>query len=72
MGVRFTFSKIDPSTGKLDLAVSEKKSNKKEFIIMKAIVFPGINILWTGCFVFIFGMLLTIRKRIRKLKGEKL
>src|SRR5439155_570419 len=71
LGLKFAFTRIDPEKGKMEIVVSEKKSNKKEFIIMKAIVFPGINILWTGCFIFIFGMLLTIRKRIIKLKAEQ-
>lgn len=71
LGLKFGFTRIDPEKGKMEIVVSEKKSNKKEFIIMKAIIFPGINILWLGCFIFIFGLLLTIRKRIRKLKADK-
>jgi cytochrome c-type biogenesis protein CcmF len=74
LGLKFNFTRLEPQkdgSAKVELAVSEKKSHKKEFIIMKAIVFPGINILWLGCFIFIFGMLLTIRKRIRKLRMEK-
>ena len=67
LGLKFSFTKIDPGTGKIDLQVSEKKSNKKEFIIMKAIVFPGINILWIGCFMMIIGSLVAIRKRIHSL-----
>ena len=45
LGLKFSFWKISPETGKIDILVSEKKSNKKEFIIMKAIIFPYINIL---------------------------
>ncbi|HLG33997.1 MAG TPA: cytochrome c biogenesis protein CcsA [Bacteroidia bacterium] len=71
LGLKFNFTRIDPEQGKMEILVSEKKSNKKEFIIMKAIVFPGINILWTGCVIFIFGMVLTIRKRIRKLRESR-
>jgi len=41
--------------------MNNMKSNKKEFIIMKAIIFPGINILWTGCILMIIGSLLAIR-----------
>jgi cytochrome c-type biogenesis protein CcmF len=71
LGLKFAFAHIDPARNKMDIVISEKKAGKKEFIIMKAIVFPGINILWTGCVIFIFGMLLTIRKRIRKLKESR-
>jgi cytochrome c-type biogenesis protein CcmF len=71
LGLKFDFARIDPDKGKMEIIVSEKKGNKKEFIVMKAIVFPGINILWTGCLIFIFGMILTIRKRIRKLRESR-
>ncbi len=68
LGLKFNFSKIDPETGKIELSVSEKKSNKRDFIIMKAIIFPGINILWMGCLLMIIGSVVAIRKRIRQLK----
>ena len=68
LGLKFSFWKISPETGKIDILVSEKKSNKKEFIIMKAIIFPYINILWTGDVLFVIGILLAIRKRVLKLR----
>ena len=49
LGLQFDFNKIDPNTGKIELLIREKKSNKRDFVIMKAIIFPGINILWIGC-----------------------
>ncbi|MFM2206257.1 MAG: hypothetical protein RL213_232 [Bacteroidota bacterium] len=66
LGLKFEFDKVDPQTGKIRIMHSEKKSNKKEFIIMKAIVFPGINILWTGCLLMIIGSVMAIRQRISK------
>ena len=66
LGVKFAFGKIEPSTGELDITVAEKKSNKKEFVIMKAIIFPWINILWIGCFMMIIGTIIAIRQRVRK------
>jgi len=70
LGLKFSFSKIDPSTGKLELMVAEKKSNRKEFIIMKAIIFPGINVLWMGCIMMIAGTLIAVRQRIRSTKQK--
>lgn len=64
LGLKFEFSKIDPSTGKIELSVAEKKSNKSDFIVMKAIIFPGINILWTGCILMIIGSIIAVRKRV--------
>lgn len=66
LGLKFSFDKIDPSNGKIRISVAEKRSNKKDFIIMKAIIFPGINILWTGCLLMITGSLIALRKRLRK------
>ena len=48
LGLKFVFSKIDTEQGKIELKISEKKSNKKDFIILKAVIFPHINILWMG------------------------
>jgi cytochrome c-type biogenesis protein CcmF len=66
LGLKFEFDKVDPQTGKIRILHSEKKSNKKEFIIMKAIIFPGINILWIGCLMMILGSVMAIRQRVRK------
>ena len=68
LGLKFSFEKINPSTGKVEIGIAEKKSNKRDFVIMKAIIFPGINILWMGCLFMILGTGLAIRKRLRKNK----
>ena len=65
LGLMFEFSKIDPQSGKLTINVSEKKSNKKDFIILKAIIFPGINILWIGCLLMIIGTIMAVRQRLQ-------
>jgi len=64
MGLIFYFKKINPENGKVDLAIAEKKSNSKEFIVLKAIIFPYINFLWTGCILMIIGTIIAIRKRL--------
>ena len=68
LGLKFEFSKIDPATGKIELAVSEKKENKSDFIVMKAIIFPYINILWIGCLLMIIGSVVAIRKMLKRSK----
>ena len=65
LGLKFSFTKIDIQTGKVEIKLFEKKSNKKEFIVMKAIIFPGINILWLGCFLMIIGSIVAIVNRLR-------
>lgn len=66
LGLKFQFTKIDPHTGKVNISISEKKTNKKEFVIMKAIVFPLINVLWIGAILLIIGNLVAIRERLNK------
>jgi cytochrome c-type biogenesis protein CcmF len=70
LGLRLNFFKVDPANGKISLYVSEQKTNKKDFIVMEALIFPWINILWFGCLVMISGTILAMRERIRKLKGK--
>ena len=72
LGLKFNFNKIDPETGKIQLSVSENKSNRKDFVIMKAIIFPGINILWIGCILMIIGSLVALLKRFKSNVPEKI
>lgn len=67
VGLKIAFTSINPENGKIDLSISEKKDNKREFIIMKAIIFPQINILWTGCVLLVLGTTMAIRKRFKDL-----
>jgi cytochrome c-type biogenesis protein CcmF len=66
LGLKFAFWQINPETGKIDISVSEKKSDKKDFIVMRAIVFPYINVLWTGCIIMIIGIMMAIRKQLKR------
>jgi cytochrome c-type biogenesis protein CcmF len=38
---------------------------EQEFVIMQAIAFPGINILWIGCVLLFLGTLVALRQRLR-------
>jgi cytochrome c-type biogenesis protein CcmF len=68
LGLLIGFVKINPEDSKFDIAIAEKKSNSREFIIMKAIIFPQINILWFGCLLMIIGTITAIIKRIRDIQ----
>jgi cytochrome c-type biogenesis protein CcmF len=35
-----------------------------EFLVLQAIVFPGINILWIGCVLMFLGTFMAVRQRI--------
>lgn len=66
VGVKIIFDKIDPETGKVQIGIAEKKGNSKEFIVMKAIIFPFINVLWSGCIIMVIGTLMAIVYRIKR------
>jgi cytochrome c-type biogenesis protein CcmF len=61
LGIKLDFAKINTENGKAEITIQEKRTN--EFIIMKAIIFPYINLLWLGALLMILGCLLAIRKR---------
>ncbi|NNC85740.1 MAG: cytochrome c biogenesis protein CcsA [Bacteroidia bacterium] len=67
LGLKIDFTNIKPEEG-LELSISEKFKNKKEFIIMKAVVFPYINILWIGCILLVIGSWIAIVHRKRENK----
>ena len=65
LGLRFVVNKVIPEEGKAEIAVFEKPDNYREFIVMKAMIFPLINILWAGCLVMIIGTILAMRRRLK-------
>jgi len=68
LGLKFGFNGINPENEKLSILLSEKNKNAGDFVIMQAIVFPYINVLWIGCIVMVLGTLVAVVNRIRKQK----
>jgi len=64
LGIKLNFWKVNPETGKISVYVSEKKANKKDFIVMEAMIFPWINVLWIGCIIMVIGTFIAIRERL--------
>jgi cytochrome c-type biogenesis protein CcmF len=69
-GLKFNFNGVDPDSEKLSILLSEKNANAGEFVIMQAIVFPYINVLWIGCIVMVLGSILAVVQRIRTDKSK--
>lgn len=65
LGLIIQFIKIDPSHASYTFRIFQKNGNKKDFIILKAIQFPMINVLWFGCIVMMIGGVISIIYRIR-------
>jgi cytochrome c-type biogenesis protein CcmF len=64
-GMKFRFTNIDTATGKIDLEVSQKENEEREFVIMKAIIFPMINLLWAGCLLMMLGTGIAVWHRLK-------
>ena len=61
--VRYDLASVGPSEDgtRIGLNVYER-----EFLVMQAIVFPGINILWIGCVLLFLGTLMAVRQRLKR------
>lgn len=64
-GLKIAFSKINPQTSEFTFVVSEHESNRREFIVMQAILFPMINILWIGCILMVIGTIVAVFQRVK-------
>ena len=76
LGVTFRVEKILPDTHEIVLGIKQEDT-ENDFIIMKAIVFPFINVLWLGCIIMAVGIFISIIRRyqdnLRKFsRAEKL
>lgn len=68
LGLKFIFWKINPQEGSVEIQMSEKVNNTKEFVVLEAYMFPFINVLWLGCLIMIIGTIVAIIERSRKNK----
>jgi cytochrome c-type biogenesis protein CcmF len=71
LGLKLNFWKVDPANGKINVYVSEKKQNKRDFVVMEAMLFPWINILWIGCIIMITGTIIAMRARLQMLRLQR-
>ena len=69
-GLQFSFWKIEPETETFHIRIREKETNASDFIIMKAIIFPGINVLWIGSLLMALGTALAVWSRLKQ-SGRK-
>jgi cytochrome c-type biogenesis protein CcmF len=70
-GLKFLVNRFDPATQTINMTIWEHESIRRDFIVMQAVVFPQINILWLGCIIMIIGTTLAVRHRIKLAKKAK-
>lgn len=63
-------SRIIPEDQAAELMVKQLDP-KDDYIVMKALIFPYINVLWLGIVVMTLGFFLTLRNRRRKMLSKK-
>lgn len=64
-GLKTLVNRFDPMSQTINMTVWEHKSIRRDFIVMQAVVFPQINILWIGCIIMVLGTALAVRHRIQ-------
>ncbi|MEY3450947.1 MAG: cytochrome c biosis protein CcsA [Bacteroidota bacterium] len=63
LGVKMTFNHIDPVKGLLTFGVS---STQKDWVILKAMEKPYINVLWLGSLIVLIGLGIAIVRRYKE------
>lgn len=69
LGLRVSFERINTENGKIDLKIEESKAAKRDFVIMKAVIYPYINLLWLGAILTVIGILFSVYTRIKTSKA---
>lgn len=78
LGLHFRFESIDPQTATMTIAAAQATGEQREipveiaenaprsdYIVLEAIVFPGINLVWLGSLLMLFGLGLSMWRRLR-------
>lgn len=68
LGIRAFFVNINRETKDFEISLATKNDKSPDYIIMKAMVFPMINLLWVGCILLFIGSLVAAYRRYLELK----
>jgi cytochrome c-type biogenesis protein CcmF len=76
-GLHFRFENIDPQTETLTISAAKATDEqatvpidiaedmaRSDYIVLEAIVFPGINLVWTGSLLMLLGLALGMYRRL--------
>jgi cytochrome c-type biogenesis protein CcmF len=67
IGMKITLTNINPDTGKFTFLTS---STQLDYIILKAVSKPMINLLWIGTFILVIGFTISFIRRYREFKNK--
>ena len=63
--MHFKIAEIDPKLKKTPIAIAEN-AERNDFVVLEATINPGINLVWVGSLLMIFGLGMAMVFRIRK------
>jgi len=69
-GLKMRINSFNPQTSELNITLWEHESIRRDFIVMQAIIFPQINILWAGIIIMTLGSGMAVFHRIRNRKRK--
>ncbi|MCC7467254.1 MAG: cytochrome c biogenesis protein CcsA [Saprospiraceae bacterium] len=77
LGLHFRFENIDPKNGILTIGVAETPADqpgipleiaedaaRSDYIVLEAIIFPGINLVWAGSLLMLLGLAVGLWRRL--------
>lgn len=77
LGLHFRFENIDPKAGTLTIAAAQTPNEQKaipfevaenaprsDYIVLEAIVFPGINLVWLGSILMLLGLAIAFLRKL--------
>jgi len=77
LGLHFRFENIDPQTATMTIGVAQasdtdrsipieiaENAPRSDYIVLEAIIFPGINLVWLGSLLMLFGLGLSMWRRV--------
>ncbi|MFD0750084.1 cytochrome c biogenesis protein CcsA [Mucilaginibacter calamicampi] len=68
LGIKLRFSKIIPAKNMVEITLYQQPPSARKYIVMRAIQFPFINLLWAGTIIMVIGTLMAIFRRNKELK----
>lgn len=79
LGLHFVFQSVDPETGLFTIRAAKsnpqdagipveiaENAGRSDYIVLEAIIFPGINFVWAGSLLMLFGLALGFWRRWRQ------
>jgi cytochrome c-type biogenesis protein CcmF len=67
-GLKLRFTKVLPAKNKVEITLYQQPESEKKWLVMRAIQFPYVNLLWAGTIIMVIGILLSIFRRSKELK----